>query len=99
LAPLHDAPEHDREAEHPEIVSRNTRYGLALFAVYLVFYAVFVVASAFAPAVMERTIGGVNVAVLAGFGLIGAAFLLALVYGWLCRSSLVGRDADGEGGP
>jgi uncharacterized membrane protein (DUF485 family) len=98
LAPIHDGPEHDREAEHPEIVSRNTRYGLALFALYLTLYGVFVVASAFAPAVMERTIAGVNVAVLAGFALIGAAFLLALVYGWLCRSSFARRDADGEAG-
>ena len=99
MAPIHDGPAYDREAEHPEIVSRNTRYGLVLFAIYLALYGAFVLASAFAPAVMDRTIAGVNVAVLAGFGLIGAAFLLALIYGWLCRSSAAGQDPDGEAGP
>jgi uncharacterized membrane protein (DUF485 family) len=29
---------------------------------------------------------GVNLAVLYGLGLIAAAFVLALVYAWLCRS-------------
>jgi uncharacterized membrane protein (DUF485 family) len=66
---------------------------LALFAVYLVFYAGFVLLAAFSPATMERTPwAGVNLAVWYGFGLIIAAFVLALVYGALCRAS----DAAGE---
>ena len=31
--------------------------------------------------------GGANLAVLSGFGLIGAALALALLYWWLCRDS------------
>lgn len=63
----------------------NTRLGLILFAVYTVFYGGFVLLSAFAPGSMEATpLAGVNLAVLYGFGLIIGAFVLALVYGFLC---------------
>lgn len=97
--PLHDhGPNATAEAERPETVSRNARYGLVLFAVYLALYAAFVLMSAFAPEVMERTpVAGVNLAVLSGFGLIGSAFLLALVYGWLCRGEAAPRDGAAEG--
>ena len=71
--------------EHPETMARNTRYGLILFTIYLVIYGAYVLANAFAPAVMEYTIAGVTVAILSGFALIIAAFVLALIYGWLCR--------------
>ncbi len=72
--------------EDAAVTSRRTRYGLALFAVYLLLYGGFVLLNAFAPAVMERTpLLGINVAVLYGMALIVAAFVLALVYGWLCR--------------
>ena len=93
--PLHD--HHSgpaREAERPETISRNSRYGLILFAIYLALYGSFVLASAFAPELMERApLVGVNLAILSGFGLIGAAILLALLYGWLCRD-----DAPQTGG-
>jgi uncharacterized membrane protein (DUF485 family) len=80
--------------DHPEITARNTKNGLILFAVYLVIYGAFVLTNAFAPAVMENTVAGVTLAILSGFGLIIAAFVLALVYGWLCRSTgeSEGRD-------
>jgi hypothetical protein len=38
--------------------------------------------------------GGANLAVLSGFGLIGAALALALLYWWLCRDV---RAAAGPG--
>jgi uncharacterized membrane protein (DUF485 family) len=70
------------------VSTRNSRIGLGLFALYLVFYGGFVLIAAFAPQLMEATpLAGVNVAVWYGFGLIGAALLLALIYGWACRSS------------
>lgn len=96
MAALDHGPNVPDETEHPETVSRNTRYGLVLFAVYLALYVTYVLVNAFAPQVMERTpVAGVNLAVLSGFGLIAAAFLLALLYGWLCRNG-AGTDADGE---
>jgi uncharacterized membrane protein (DUF485 family) len=85
--PLHD---HGSTAptthDSPETSTRNARYGLILFAVYLALYGAFVGINAFAPQVMERKIAGVNLAIWYGFGLIAAAFMLALVYGWLCRA-------------
>jgi uncharacterized membrane protein (DUF485 family) len=80
---------------------RNARMGLVLFFVYFSLYGGFVGLAAFAPGVMERTpAAGVNLAIWYGFGLIAAAIVLALVYGWLCsreskptRSALDAEDA------
>ena len=86
--------------DHAPTIARNARYGLILFAVYLVLYATFVLVSAFAPGVMERTpVAGVNLAILSGFGLISAAMLLALVYGWLCRGEAAPRGDRAGGRP
>jgi uncharacterized membrane protein (DUF485 family) len=76
---------------------RNARLGLVLFFVYLALYGGFVGLAAFAPGVMQRTpAAGVNLAIWYGFGLIAAAIVLALIYGWLCRdSSEPGRLAPG----
>lgn len=63
----------------------NARRGLWFFGFYLVLYIGFVMINAFAPELMERTpIAGLNVAILYGFGLIFAAFLMAMLYGLLC---------------
>lgn len=68
------------------MLTRNARLGLILFAVYLAFYAGFVLLAAFAPQTMARTpLAGVNLAIWYGFALIAAALALALVYGYLCR--------------
>lgn len=66
--------------------THNSRIGLVLFAVYLLLYGGFVFLSAFAAEVMETTpFAGVNLAILYGFGLIIAALVLALIYGFLCK--------------
>jgi uncharacterized membrane protein (DUF485 family) len=70
------------------ISTRNSRIGLALFAVYLIFYGAFVLISAFSPQMMEATpLAGVNLAIWYGFGLIVGAILLALIYGIACRNA------------
>jgi uncharacterized membrane protein (DUF485 family) len=78
----------------------STRLGLFLFAVYLALYSGFVLLAAFAPQAMESTpLAGVNLAIWYGFGLIAAALVLALIYGWARRSGAresVGA-ADGRG--
>ena len=48
------------------------------------------------PCLPHAPAAGVNVAVLWGFGLIAAAFVLALVYGWLCRTDVATKDETGE---
>lgn len=61
---------------------QNMRLGLFLFASYLTLYTGFVLTSAFYPNSMEwRPLGGLNLALLWGFGLIVAAILLAFIYG------------------
>lgn len=79
---------------------RTSRVGLLLFVGYLLLYSVFVLLAAFAPDVMEMLpFAGVNLAIWYGFGLIFAAIVVALIYGWACRGSAEGsRDADGNGG-
>ena len=71
----------------------NARLGIVLFIVYLLIYAGFVALSAFAPSVMAKpVVGGVNLAVVYGFGLIVGAFVLAIVYMAMCR-----RDPSEDG--
>ena len=83
------------------ISTRTTRIGLSLFAVYLLLYGGFVLLAAFSPETMEaRPLAGVNLAIWYGFGLIVAAIVLALVYGWACRASARPSrdDTDADGG-
>jgi uncharacterized membrane protein (DUF485 family) len=76
-----------REHDSALTAARNSRYGLALFALYLLLYGGFVLLNAFHPSLMEATpFAGVNLAILYGLGLIVAAILLAFLYGWLCRA-------------
>jgi uncharacterized membrane protein (DUF485 family) len=70
------------------MADRNTRFGFVLFFIYLAFYGGFVLLNAFYPETMERTpVAGMNLAILYGFGLIIVAFVLALIYGAVCRLS------------
>ena len=65
---------------------RNSRYGLILFAIYLVCYGAFMLLTAFSATTMAQpAIGGANLAIVSGLGLIVLAFVLSLIYGWLCR--------------
>jgi uncharacterized membrane protein (DUF485 family) len=84
------------------ISTRKSRIGLALFAVYALLYSSFVLLAAFSPQTMERLpLAGVNAAIWYGFGLIVTAILLALIYGWACRSSAPRNQSHrtGEGQP
>ena len=81
--------EHDNQLT----AARNSRYGLVLFTLYALLYAGYMLISAFQPALMDVVpFGGVNLATLYGLGLIAAALFLALVYGWLCRTSVPTRE-------
>ena len=76
------SPEH----ENQQAVARRARYGRTLFLIYLLLYVGFVLLNAFRLDVMGATpLAGINLAVLYGLALIAAAFLLALLYDWLCR--------------
>jgi uncharacterized membrane protein (DUF485 family) len=82
------------EREEAHVVAYNTRLGLALFAVYVLFYGGFMALSAFRPEVMGRPfLGGVNLSVAYGFALIVAALLLAVLYLAVSRRSAGGGAA------
>jgi uncharacterized membrane protein (DUF485 family) len=74
-------------SEDEDLAARNARLGRWLFVGYLALYVGYMAMVAFWPDLMRRLpAGGVNTAVWYGFGLIAAAILLSLVYGWLCRA-------------
>lgn len=86
------APE-TKEHETEESIQHNKRIGLLLFAVYVLFYASFMLISAFFPNVMSSpAIAGLNLAIVYGFALILLAFVLALVYMKLCIKSNAGGE-------
>lgn len=59
-----------------------SRLGIVLFLLYCVLYFGFVLANTFQPQWMElRPFLGLNLSITYGFGLILAAFILAMIYG------------------
>src|SRR5712691_6379217 len=91
MAHLDHGQAHPKEVEDDAEVARRARLGWWLFGVYCLAYGGFMLLNAFAPKVMELTVGGVNFAIWSGFGLIGGALLLALLYAWLCRKTSPSR--------
>jgi uncharacterized membrane protein (DUF485 family) len=60
-----------------------------LFALYLACYLAYTILTAFnRPLMAWAPFGGANLAVLSGFGLIGAALALALLYWWVSRGRI-----------
>ena len=75
----------------------NSRLGLLLFSVYTIFYVGFVLVCAFAAEWSERIVlAGLNLAVVWGFALIGLAFVLALVYGFGCKTDNAPESPSAE---
>ena len=88
MAALHFGTPVSKEQEHASVVAHNTRMGVILFIVYVLFYGGFMALSAFWPQAMGRPVlGGANLAVTYGFGLIILALVLALIYMRACRKS------------
>ena len=78
--------------------TRNARTGLILFVIYLAFYLGFVFLNAFSPETMRATpIEGVNLAIIYGFALIVAAFVMAILYGFLCKTEAAEDDTQDKG--
>ncbi len=76
-------------AEVLAIRSYNARMGLVLFVFYLAAYIGFVVMSATDSGrgiLRQASLGGVNIAVLYGFGLILGAFIVSIIYMLLCKN-------------
>jgi uncharacterized membrane protein (DUF485 family) len=72
-------------------MNRNARLGLRFFTIYAAVYLGFVLLNAFSPRTMEQTpLAGINLAVIGGLGLIAFAFVLSVIYGFMCAAD------DGE---
>jgi len=68
-----------------EAAAYKRRLGLWMLLVYGIIYVFFIVINVAWPKVMGTiVVGGLNLAIVYGFALIVIAFLLALVYNWLC---------------
>jgi uncharacterized membrane protein (DUF485 family) len=82
--------------DHPEVSAANARAGLVLFFIYLAFYAGFMALAAFAPQSMGRPVlGGVNLAITYGMGLIVGALVVAALYMAACaRNARLVSDAS-----
>ena len=67
-----------------------------LFGLYLACYLAYTILTAIdRPLMASVPFDGANLAVLSGFGLIGAALALALLYWWLCRDDATPDVAPG----
>jgi uncharacterized membrane protein (DUF485 family) len=67
--------------------SFKTRVGVWMFVLYAIVYAGFVLINSFNPALMASDIGGSNLAIVYGFGLILFALMLAFVYNATCSAA------------
>lgn len=66
-------------------IEYKRRIGAYMFALYGFIYAGFVAINIVKPVLMEKIIlGGLNLAVIYGFGLIIFALILALIYNLMC---------------
>jgi len=76
--------------DHPDVISRNARIGLVLFAIYFSLFLLFLLLNVLTPGTMAKSpfdlkdgdlpASGPNLAVVFGIGLIFAAIVLSLVY-------------------
>lgn len=65
----------------------KTHIGLWMFTLYALIYAGFVIINTLYPYLMGSDIGGLNLAVVYGFGLIIFALALAFVYNAICTAA------------
>src|SRR5262245_54828494 len=90
---------HSTSDDHPEVSAANARAGLVLFFIYLACYAGFMGLAAFAPDAMGRPVlGGVNLAITYGIGLILGALVVAAIYMAACarNTRIHGETASAE---
>jgi len=65
----------------------KTRLGIWMFLLYTLVYAGFVVINAVWPDLMAKIVFGQTLAVVYGFGLIGFALVLAMIYNKFCTAA------------
>lgn len=73
------------EPETPAQTKRRNRVSFVLLAFFLLAYGGFMACAVASPATLAKATGVGNVAIAWGLGIIGLAFVVALVYGLLTR--------------
>ena len=92
-------PAADSSQDHA--IKYKRRIGTYMFLLYSLVYAGFVVINIVKPVLMEKIIfGGLNMAVVYGFGLIIFALFLALIYNSMCtkEEKRVNPQVENKGG-
>jgi uncharacterized membrane protein (DUF485 family) len=72
----------------------KSRLGLIMIGVYVPVYMIFIMISVLSPKSLGMDVGGLNLAIAYGFGLIVLAIIQALIYNYIC-SKREKRDAEG----
>jgi uncharacterized membrane protein (DUF485 family) len=68
-----------------ESAAYKRRLGLIMLAIYSALYVIFIIINVIWPPVMGTVVVyGLTLAIVYGFALIVIAFLLAILYNWLC---------------
>jgi uncharacterized membrane protein (DUF485 family) len=76
----------------------KTKLGLIMFAIYIVFYLIFMFMCVLDPKLVSMKIGDLNLAVAFGFFLIIIAIIQALIYNFLCSRREKHDEGAGESG-
>lgn len=67
----------------------KTKLGVRMFIAYTLVYAIFVAINATSPQTMQSVVLGQTAAVIWGFGLIGLALVMAVIYNHFCTRAEV----------
>jgi len=62
----------------------KSKLGVKMFIFYAIVYAGFILINVISPKLMSVNIGGLNLAIVYGFGLIILALVLAFIYNYCC---------------
>jgi uncharacterized membrane protein (DUF485 family) len=65
----------------------KTKLGLIMIAIYTVVYFTFIIIAVANPQLMAKDVGGLNLAIAYGFGIIILAIIQALIYNFACSRS------------
>lgn len=78
-------------------IGYKTTLGLWLFLIYVLVYIGFIAINVASPETMEAIVfAGQNLAVVYGFGLIVLAFVMGMIYDWLCTQKEYEMNEEGS---
>ena len=93
--------EHEPASEWKEDKSEGfkTKLGLIMIAIYTIVYFTFIIIAVANPQLMAKDVGGLNLAIAYGFGIIILAIVQALIYNFACsRHEKNNGDSHGSEG-